>query len=108
MRAKRKLFLKEYSSKLLQRFENEGVLSLNDKEPLDPKRKHVLLSTLKAVYEIQPKIFSNLSIDQKRTFIALIDALLVSDQRGSLLHLLENIVDLEEEERAELTVLLSL
>jgi hypothetical protein len=108
LRAKRKLFLKEYSSKLLQRFENEGVLSLNDKESLDPERKKVLLSTLKAIYEIQPKIFSNLSIDQKRTFIALIDALIVSDQRGSLLHLLENIVDLEEEERTELTVLLSL
>lgn len=107
LRAKRKLFLKEYSGKLLQRFENEGVLSLNDKEPLDPKRKQVLLNTLKAIYEIQPKIFSNLSIDQKRTFIALINALLVSDQRASLLHLLENIVDLEEEERAELTGLLS-
>ncbi|MBB6272069.1 cytochrome b involved in lipid metabolism [Pedobacter cryoconitis] len=108
LRAKRKLFLKEYSGKLLQRFENEGVLSLNDKEPLDPERKSILLSTLKTVYEIQPKIFSNLSIDQKRTFIALINALLISDQRGSLLHLLENIVDLEEEERAELKLLLSI
>ncbi|RAJ36959.1 ATP-binding protein [Pedobacter cryoconitis] len=106
LRAKRKFFLKEYSSKLLQRFENEGVLSLSDKEPLNPKRKEDLLNTLKAMYEIQPKIFSNLSIDQKKTFIALIDALLVSDQRSSLLHLLENIVDLEEEERAELTTLL--
>lgn len=108
LRTKRKFFLKEYSGKLLQRFENEGVLSLNDKEPLDPKRKEDLLNTLKAMYEIQPKIFSNLSIDQKKTFIALIDALLVSDQRGSLLHLLENIVDLEEEERTELTALLML
>lgn len=108
LRAKRKFFLKEYSSKLLQRFENEGVLSLNDKEPIDPKRKEDLLNTLKAIYEIQPKIFSNLSIDQKKTFIALIDALLVSDQRSSLLHLLENIVDLEEEERTELTALLML
>lgn len=108
LRSKRKLFLKEYSVKLLQRFENEGVLSLNDKEVSDPERKKVLLGVLKAMYEIQPKIFSNLSIDQKRTFIALVNALLVSDQRSSLLHLLENIVDLEEEERAELNVLLSL
>jgi hypothetical protein len=108
LRSKRKFFLKEYSSKLLQRFENEGVLSLSDKEPSDPERKKILLSALKTIYEIQPKIFSNLSIDQKRTFIALINALLISDQRNSLLHLLENIVDLEEEERAELTVLLLL
>ncbi|QNK61302.1 ATP-binding protein [Pedobacter sp. PAMC26386] len=106
LRAKRKFFLKEYSGKLFQRYENEGVLSLNDKQPVDLQRKKVLLNILKAVYEIQPKLFSNLSIDQKKTFIALIDALLVSDQRISLLNLLESIVDLEEEERIELKALL--
>lgn len=102
LRAKRKVFLKEYSSKLLDRYEKEGVLTLSSVDTADPKRQLNLKHTLKAIYEIQPKLFSNLSIDQKKTLVALIDTLLYSDQRQHLLSILEGVVDLEEEERAEL------
>lgn len=107
LRAKRKLFLKEYSSKLVERYEKEGVLPFTRYDPADPKRENDLRCTLKAIYEIQPKLFSNLSIDQKKTIVSLLDLLLYSSQRTQVLSLLEGIVDLEEEERTELTALLS-
>lgn len=107
LRAKRKVFLKEYSSRLLERYEKDGILSLQADDNNDPKRKKDLLSTLKAFYEIQPKLFSNLSIDQKKTIVALLDSLLFSDQRHQIMPILESIVDLEEEEKAELSTILN-
>lgn len=107
LRAKRKIFLKEYSSRLLDRYEKDGILSLQAGNDDDPKRKNDLLNTLKAFYEIQPKLFSNLSIDQKKTIVALLDSLLFSDQRHQIMPILESIVDLEEEERVELSAILN-
>jgi len=64
LHAKRKVFLKEHSVKLLERYEKEGILSTID--PSNLKRKERLFRILKSLYEIQPKLFSNLSIDQKK------------------------------------------
>lgn len=108
LRAKRKLFLKEYSGKLLERYEKEGILSVKLDKIASPKRKKELLSLLKVWYEIQPKLFSNLSIDQKKAIVSLLDALLSSNQRSKIINVLGSIVDLEEEERAELTEALGL
>ncbi|SEA47158.1 ATP-binding protein [Pedobacter hartonius] len=107
LRAKRKAFLKEYSSRLLERYEKDGIL-LPAGTGLVPgvKRNKDLLSILKTFYEIQPRLFSNLSIDQKKTIVALLDTLLFSDQRKQIVPILENIVDMEEEEKAELNSIL--
>jgi hypothetical protein len=104
--AKRKLFLKEYSGKLIERYEKEGILSFNSQVNLDPNRKNGLIEFLKSLYEIQPKLFSNLSIDQKKTIVSLIDLLLISNQRQYLPDLLEGIVDLAENEKLELSNML--
>lgn len=109
LRAKRKLFLKEYSSRLIERYEKDGILPFSAADAVaDPKRKNNLLDTIKAFYEIQPRLFSNLSIDQKKTIVALLDTLLLSDQRKQIIPILESIVDLEEEEKAELNAILGL
>lgn len=102
LRAKRKVYLKGYSSRLIERYEKEGVLALVTGDHIDPKRKRDLLEVLKALYEIQPKLFSNLSIDQKKTITALLDALLISDQRPRIVNTLSSIVDMEDGERDEL------
>lgn len=108
LRAKRKLFLKEYSGKLLERYEKEGVLAIKSGKKASPKRKDELLNLLKVWYEIQPKIFSNLSIDQKKAIVSLLDALLASNQRSKILDVLGGIVDLEDEEKADLAEALGL
>ena len=107
LRTKRKLFLKEYSSRLIERFERDGILPAVV-TAADPIRKDNLTAIIKAFYEIQPKLFSNLSIDQKKITVALLDNLLLSDQRKQIIPVLEGIIDLEEEEKAELYTILDL
>lgn len=104
LQLKRKEFLKEHSGKLLERYEKEGILTGYDET--DPKRRTDLLNVLKSLYEIQPKLFSNLSIDQKKTIVTLLDALLISDQRLAFIEIISQIVDLDESERKVLSLLL--
>ncbi|MCX2479789.1 ATP-binding protein [Pedobacter sp. MC2016-15] len=101
LRDKRKKFLKEYSSRLLERYEREGVISKKEETS-----SHDLSDLIRTIYEIQPKIFSNLSIDQKKTIVSLLQTILASDQREQLAAVLGNIVEMDEEEKAELSKIL--
>jgi hypothetical protein len=105
LQLKRKVFLKEHSGKLLERYEKEGVLPGYDEA--HPERSKILLNMLRSLYEIQPKLFSNLSIDQKKTLVRLLDTVLISDQRASLIETISHLVPLEDSELAELSVLLA-
>ncbi|MBE9598276.1 ATP-binding protein [Pedobacter sp. MC2016-24] len=105
LQLKRKAFLKEHSGKLLERYEKEGVFSGYDET--HPERKHNLLNVLKSLYEIQPKLFSNLSIDQKKILVRLLDTVLISDQRAGLIDTIAHVVTLEDDEKTELSVLLA-
>lgn len=104
LHAKRKAFLKEHSSKLLERYQKEGILSPAD--PAAPDRDKNLLTVLKALYEIQPRLFSNLSIDQKKMMVKLLASVLVSDQRNQLSQLIAQVIELTEAEVHELSTLL--
>jgi len=100
LRDKRKPFLKEYSGKLIEKYEEDGIL------PSDKTGRENLLKVLRSLYEIQPKLFSNLSIDQKKTIVALFNSLLQSNQKDQIITILEHIIDLEDEEKTELRALL--
>lgn len=104
LQLKRKAFLKEHSGKLLERYEKEGILAHHGE--MDPRRRTDLLNVLKTIYEIQPKLFSNLSIDQKKILVKLLDTVLISDQRSNLDKMIANVVALEEDERTALAALL--
>ena len=105
LRAKRKPFLKEFSNKLIEKYELEGVLPWF--EDITDEKRTDLIETLKAIYELQPKLFSGLSIDQKKAFVRLINVLLHSKERAQLFHVIEGIVELEEEEKEELLLFLN-
>lgn len=105
LREKRKAFLKTYSVKLLDRYEKEGILPAAGKGK-NARVKQKLQELLKVIYEIQPKLFSNLSLDQKKTMTGLMEALLISNQRARLLTVLTDIIDPDEEDQAELAGLL--
>ncbi|WP_316752421.1 ATP-binding protein [Pedobacter gandavensis] len=100
LRAKRKPFLKEFSNKLMEKYAMEGVLPQFN--VADEAQRRDLLETLKLMYELQPKLFSGLSIDQKKAFIRLTHVLLNSKERGQLFSVIEGIVELEAEEKEEL------
>lgn len=100
--AKRKQFLKDDSSRFIDRYQREGVLGIVAGAHVDPARRAKLLDSLRSLYEAQPKLFSNLSIDQKKTIINLLDAVLCANQPEQLLNIFSNIVEFEEGERQQL------
>jgi hypothetical protein len=105
LRKKRKPFLKEYANQLVENYEKEGLFP-EFKESWEIARKTELEEVVKGLYQVQPKIFSASSQEQKKTFVRFLNALLESDSRDQILKIVNEVVDLEYEERAELLSIL--
>lgn len=105
IREKRKPFLREYASKLVEKYEQEGIFPVYENEWEEKFKKPQLEETIIGLYEAQPKLFVSLNIDQKKTFVRLLDLLLDSNERESVFKIINEIVELEPEERQELSEL---
>ena len=102
LREKRKPFLRQFADKLIDQYEETGILP-NYKTEWEAKyKKEDLIETLKSLYEIQPKLFTSLSINQKKTFVRFLDLLLDSNEREDLFKVLDEILDLSTKEREDL------
>jgi hypothetical protein len=105
LRKKRKPFLKEYANLLIENYEKDGLFP-EFKESWESARKTELEEVVKGLYQVQPKIFSASSQEQKKTFVRFLNALLESDSRDQILKIVNEVVDLEFEEREELLYIL--
>jgi hypothetical protein len=102
LKAKRKPFLKEHAVKLIRTYEEEGVFPMYPSEKEAKSRKPELIKVIQALYEVEPKLFGSLSIDQKKTLVGFLDLLLVSNERAGIFKILTQLVDLEPEELEQL------
>jgi hypothetical protein len=102
IRAKRKPYLREYASKLVEQYENDGVFPLYETEWEKKFKKPQLEETIIGLYEAQPKLFTSLNLDQKKTFVRFLDLLLDSNERNNLFKIIDEIFELEPEEREDL------
>lgn len=105
LREKRKPFLRIFASKLVEKYEQDGVLPSYENEWEEKYKKPQLEETIIGLYEAQPKLFAALNLDQKKTFIRLLDLLLDSNERENLLKIIDEVVELEPEERDDLVEL---
>lgn len=100
---KEKEFVQDVAAvKLVNVYENEGILPVFKQDIYDQSRKQDLIETIKQIYYIQPKIFNGLNVDQSKTLVAFLNILLSSDEREKILGILEDIVKLTDEERSGL------
>ncbi|EKE24965.1 MAG: hypothetical protein ACD_5C00342G0003 [uncultured bacterium] len=99
LRIKRRPFLKVFAEQMLLEFEEKNIISVDATENFK--------KTLTTLYEMQPRIFSSLGTEQRKMLTGLLDSLIKSDQRESLPILLSGIIDLTEEEQAELKKIIS-
>ena len=102
LRQKRKPFLRQFADKLIEQYEETGILPNYKTEWEEKYKKEDLIETLKSLYEIQPKLFTSLSINQKKTFVRFLDLLLDSNEREDLFKVLDEILDLSTKEREDL------
>lgn len=102
LREKRKPFLRIYASRLVEKYEQDGIMPIYENEWEEKYKRPQLEETIIGLYEAQPKLFAALNIDQKKTFVRLLDLLLDSNERENLFRIINEVVELEPEERADL------
>lgn len=106
LRKKRKPFLKEHANQLIREYESEGVIPEFKKDEWEQSKRAELEDVVRGLYQIQPKIFSASSIEQKKTFVRFLNALLGSDEREQILAIVNEVVELDFDERETLLKLL--
>lgn len=106
LKEKRKPFLKEHATRLIETYEQEGIFPVYADEKEKQQQKPELVKLIKALYQIEPKLFSSLNTDQKKVQVRLIDLLLRSNQEAQLFELFNGMIELEVEEQDELASLL--
>jgi len=107
LRRKRKPFLKAYTDKLISDLESVGAFpKYNLSNAWDTTRKSELEAIIRGLYQIEPRIFSNLNIEQEKTLVGLLDLVMDADEKDKLFTILQEVVDLEVTDRAELAELL--
>lgn len=87
---------------LVLRMETNGLFPKFSNNKYDLERKKDLISVVKELYCVQPKIFKGLKPEQEKTFLGFLNLLLDTDERENILEIIEEIVQLTSEERKEL------
>lgn len=103
---KRRPFLKKHATRLIAQYESEKVFPDFGKNAWDKIRKSELEDVVKGLYEVQPKIFTGLNLEQKKIFLQLLNELMDEDQRKPLLKIIEAVVELSDDERQDLVKIL--
>jgi hypothetical protein len=102
----RKPYLRTFGERMVQKFEEDGVLPGYQNERDGKNNKSGLEEILIFLYEAEPKLFTNLNTNQKKTFVRFLDLLLQSSEKDNILTVLSDIIDLEPEEHEEFASLL--
>jgi len=105
VRTKRKPFLRVYAEKLVDDYERAGVFP-SFKDSWEELREKELKEIIVGLYEVQPKLFVNLNLEQKKTFVRFLNLLLESNERQNIFEIIEDVVNLDTEDRQELAILL--
>lgn len=106
LKSKRRPFLKKQADALINRYEEEQVFPIFDNNDWDKVRKEGLENLVKNIYEVEPAVFMKLNKEQKRVFLELLNLVMDSGERDSLFKILENVVDLDTNDRKEFAKIL--
>ena len=103
----RRPFIEKYTKKIIEDFEKENIFPNYDRSnALDNFKRNEIEFMVKSIYKAQPSIFNNLNKQQKKTFVRFLDLIMQSGEIDNLFQILEEIIDLDSEERLELSGIL--
>lgn len=103
----RRPFIERYTNKIIDEFEKEEIFPQYDrKNMLDNLKRNEIESMVRGIYKAQPNIFNGLTKQQKKTFVRFLDLIMQSGEAENLFNILEDIIDLDCEEREELSDIL--
>lgn len=107
LRRMRSPHLQKMADDLVDKYEKTKIIP-EVKNDWEIPRNNELKALIKGVYQIQPKIFStgDSSVEQKKTFVHLLNALLDSDRRDQIYTIIDSVVRLDPQEQDKLANLL--
>ncbi|WP_231845073.1 hypothetical protein [Methanocella paludicola] len=85
---------------------DKDIIDKSNKSDFELLQIEHLEAIVKEVYVTEPKIFKNLKYEQKKTFIGLLNVLLISDERDEILDIIDEVVKLDSKERTQLKEIL--
>lgn len=107
LREKRKPYLSVVAGKIIDSYKDEKIFPEYNEKDYIQKIKHEELEKLVAVvYEKEPKIFTQLNKEQKKTLVRLFDLIIENGDTDSLYKILNEVIDLTDDERDELADIL--
>lgn len=103
-----KLFIREQKADgLIANYKRNNIFPVFKNNAYDNIRKQDLENIVKELYCINPNLFDGLKIQQQKTFVGFLNLLLDSEQRDSILNIMESVIDLTEDERTEFSRVLN-
>jgi hypothetical protein len=99
---KRNPFIEAAAASLVNQFENKGIFPAYSDNDLGDFRKNSIHNTVKQLYQVDPKIFSTLTIDQKKIFVRFLDVILSSGQTEEIFKILQEVISLSSTDLKQL------
>lgn len=99
----RRLFLKTKSDIIIEELTKNHVFPTFKNNTWDQHRKNELQDFIKELYQVEPKIFSSLNIEQKKVFVHFLNLILDSDERNKLIDVLGEIIKLDSSDLEHLS-----
>lgn len=106
LRKKRSPFLRKRAQRYVKGLETDKAFPHFGEEPWEQQRKHDLTVVVQELYEADPRIFSNLNLQQKQTIVRLFNLVIDSSERDHLLEVLSEVVNLSSQGRKDLAKIL--
>lgn len=107
LKKERRPFLRKQANKLLGNYYKDGVFPTFGDSIWEEKRKEELEELVINLYEVEPRVFIKLNIEQQQIFLKLLNLIMDSNERGSLFKIIGEVVDLEPTDREEFAKLLT-
>lgn len=98
LKAKRKPYLRIYANRLMEQYEQEAIFPVYKTDYDKLTKKPWLQRVITALYEAQPRLFSNLNMEQKKIMVNMISLILDSNRRKDMFTLINGIIDLDQDE----------
>lgn len=102
LRDKRKPLLEQHANRLIEAYESDGIFPERGKNDWDLYRHKRLEDVVRELYKVRPTLFLQLNMDQKKTFVHLLNLALDKEERDDLFKILQQTIELDADERMQL------
>ena len=92
---KRKKFLRTTSDNIIDALEKNDAFPKFKKDTWEQSRKSELEGFIRELYQVEPKIFTNLNKEQKKVFVHFLNLIIDSGERDKLIEILGEIISID-------------